>query len=254
MKMLLLIAAVLFIVNGLLFAQSTMTVVDLPATGTDAAIGIDANKTYSHTIDFGSGDIASINGVDFFPFINNVKSTYDVIENTYLQGYGFIVSDTRYPAVNLQANDGTFYPADSQCDGNSLALLTDMIFFSKAQEVGQGILITLKGLTPDTTYSVRYYYLAWNPEDPVIPRPITVSGDCGSNGVFSDSIRIDIDTGGAHYLDYTFVSDDSDATIKFAFWDNEEDGQGAHIYGLTCEVVPKTTRVEDQSGTTPSRF
>ena len=34
-KMLLLIAAVLFIMNGLVFAQSTMTIVDLPATGTD---------------------------------------------------------------------------------------------------------------------------------------------------------------------------------------------------------------------------
>ncbi len=255
-KMHLLIAVILLSINYSVMAQkaSSMTVVDLPATGTDAAIGIDANKTYTHTIDFGKDGIATINGVDFLPFVDNLKSASAVKEYTSLQGYGFIVDDTRNPSVNIEANDGSGNIPSSQCDGSSIDLLTDMIYMSKAQEVGQGILITLKGLTPDTTYSVRYYYRAWNPEDPVIPRPITVSGDGGSNGVFSDSILINIDTGGAHYLDYTFVSDDSDATLKFAFWDNEGDGQGAHIYGLTCEVVPKTTGVENQPGTTPSRY
>ncbi|MGE5295562.1 MAG: hypothetical protein ACM3VT_12095, partial [Solirubrobacterales bacterium] len=33
----------------------TFSIVDLPATGTDAAIGIDATKEYTHTFDFGSG-------------------------------------------------------------------------------------------------------------------------------------------------------------------------------------------------------
>jgi len=246
-KMLLLMTAVLFIVNGLLFAQSSMTIVDLPVTGTDAAIGIDTSKTYTHTIDFGLDYIAAINGVDFLPFVDNLKSASAVIEYTSLQGYGFIVDDTRNPAVNIEAHAGN--DPSSQCDGSSVDLLTDMIFHSRAQEIGQGILITLKGLTPGTKYSVRYYYRSWDPPPPT-PRPLTIMADGASNGVFADSIQIDIDSGGAHYLDYTFVSDDSDVTIKFAFHDNN---QGAHIYGLTCEVL-SASGVDSKTSAKPSTF
>ena len=248
-KMLLLIAAVLFSVNGLLFAQSTMTVVDLPATGTDAAIGIDAAKTYTHAIDFGLGNIATINGVEFFLVEDNFKSVDAVKEYTSDQGYGFIVDDSRNPAVNIEANDGASSDASSQCDGGSVDLLTDMIYHSRAQEIGESILITLKDLTPGTKYSVRYYYRSWD-APPITPRPLTIMADGASNGVFADSIQIDIDTGGAHYLDYTFVSNDSDVTIKFAFHD---DNQGAHIYGLTCEIL-EGTGIDSKVSAKPSTF
>jgi len=42
---------------------ASMTIVDLPAIGTDAAIDISPNKTYTHAFDFGSNAPAIINGV-----------------------------------------------------------------------------------------------------------------------------------------------------------------------------------------------
>ena len=44
---------------------ATLTIVDLPATGTDDAIGINSGKTYTHAFDFGSNAPVTINGVAF---------------------------------------------------------------------------------------------------------------------------------------------------------------------------------------------
>ena len=41
----------------------TMRIVDLPAAGTDAAIGIRTTKIYTHAFDFGSNAPATIHGV-----------------------------------------------------------------------------------------------------------------------------------------------------------------------------------------------
>jgi hypothetical protein len=199
---------------------SPFTVVDLPAIGTDAAIGIDPNKTYTHAFDFGTNAPAIINGMvlDQGPTAN-LTALYEGISS---QGYGYIINDTR-SAVNIKVHAGNDPGAYS--DGDSAEMLRDMIYFSGAN-ANQGLILTLKDLTPGTEYSVRYYYRPW---DPGLPRPITVIADD------DESIDINIDKGGAHYLDYTFVADDNDVTLKFIC---NVDNQGVHLYGLTCEEIP----------------
>lgn len=246
-KMLLLMAAVLFSVNGSVFAKATsssMTIVDLPATGTDAAIGIDASKTYTHIFDFGASDVATINGVDLAPqFTENLTFFW---EDVSPQGYGYIIDDSR-GAVNIKCHEGND-DVVMLCDGNSVALFRDMIYYSRAHELGEGIIIELKDLVAGTQYSFRYYYRSWDPE---LPRPVTIKVDGPTDYVYVDSIGIDIDEYiGAHYLDYTYTADDEDKVIMFAFHD---DGQGAHIYGISNEVTTGSA-VESKIGSKPSTF
>ena len=90
-----LIAVIFLSLNGLLMAESSMTIVDLPATGTDAAIGIDASKTYTHTFDCGSGDEAVINGVELWaPSFDDLG---DLFEATSSQGFDYVIDDSRRP-------------------------------------------------------------------------------------------------------------------------------------------------------------
>lgn len=199
---------------------ASMTIVELPAVGTDAAIGIDAGKTYTHAFDFGTGAPSTINGValDQGPTAN-LTALYEGVSS---QGYGYTLNDTR-STVNIKVHGGN--DPSVYADGASAEMLRDMIYFSGAN-VNEGIILTLQDLTPGTEYSVRYYYRSWDPD---IPRPISISADGGA------PVDIDIDEElAAFYLDYTFVADDSDVTIEFI---TNDDNQGVHLYGLTCEEV-----------------
>jgi len=97
--------------------------------------------------------------------------------------------------------------------------------------VGESTILTLSDLTAGTTYSMRWYYRPWVTGD---DRTITFEADGESNGTFSDTIEINIDAGGAHYLDYTFTADDTDVTLQFI---THYDNFSAHIYGLSNEVI-----------------
>ena len=82
---------------------ATLTIVDLPATGTDAAIGISSSKAYTHTFDFGTNAPVTINGVVFEQGPTaNMTATYN---GTSKYGYGYILGDTR-ATVNLQVHAG----------------------------------------------------------------------------------------------------------------------------------------------------
>jgi hypothetical protein len=201
-------------------APSPFTVKDLPAIGTDAAIGINPSKTYTHAFDFGTNAPAIINGVvlDQGP-TENIREPYAGVSS---QGYGYIIDDTR-ASFRINSHGGS--DASDQADGDSAEMLRDMIYFSGAN-ANEGIIFTLQDLMPGTEYSVRWYYRAWDPE---LPRPITIIADDG------ESITINIDKGGAHYLDYTFIADDNDVSLTFIC---NDDNQGAHLYGLTCEEIP----------------
>ena len=243
-KILLLIATVLFSVNGLVFAQSSpFTIVDLPATGTDAAIDINTSKTYTHAFDFGMADEATINDVEFLSifYVDMIAP----MEDTSPQGYGYVIDDSR-ETVGIAAHEGND-DVTTMADGNSAALLRDMIYFSKAT-VGDGILLTLKDLVPGTKYSFRYYYRPWDPD---ITRPITFKFDGPEDSVFVDTIRVDIDEiPGSHYLDYTYIADDDDKTILFVC---NDDNQGVHLYGITNEVL-ESTGIDSKASAKPSTF
>ena len=78
---------------GLTAQAGTFTIVDLPATGTDAAIGISTGKTYTHAFDFGSNAPVTINGVALEQGPTaNLTAAYT---GTSRQGYGYTINDTR---------------------------------------------------------------------------------------------------------------------------------------------------------------
>ncbi len=92
---------------------------DLPATGTDAAIGIDATKEYTHTFDFGSdAPVATVNGVAFEQ--GPQRSITAAYTGTSKQGYGWTITDTR-AAVSIAIHAGN--DPVGQCDGDSTELL-----------------------------------------------------------------------------------------------------------------------------------
>ncbi len=76
-----------------------------------------------------------------------------------------------------------------------------MIYHSASTTIGAGVVLTLSDLKPGVTYSTRYYYRSWS--GATADRTITCQGDGGHNGDFSDVLDVEIDGGGAHYLDYT---------------------------------------------------
>ena len=101
-------------------------------------------------------------------------------------------------------------PSDAPADGGSNGLFMDFIYHSGGP-VGGGTITTLSDLTAGTTYSMRYYYAPFGIS---AARVITFEADGQSNGIFSDTIELSLDTGGAHYLDYTFTADDTDVTMR----------------------------------------
>ncbi len=203
---------------------ATFTVVDLPAAGTDDAIGIDSDKIYTHTFDFGLGAPVTINGVAFEQGPSaGVSSTFT---GTSLWGYGYTLNSTA-SGVTVDVHAGN---DNIDADGDSNGLLRDMIYHSGGP-VGEGTVVTLSDLTPGTTYSTRWYFRAYATG---ANRTITVQADGESHDVFSDTFEINIDAGGAHYLDYTFTADDTDVTIRFITHYNN---MSAHIYGLSNEVI-----------------
>ncbi len=222
-----LLAKVILSVN--MAHAATLIVVDLPAIGTDDAIDINSGKIYTHAFDFGSNAPVAINGVALDQGPTSGLSS--VHTGTSSWGYGYTIDDTRRP-VNIPTHAG---PSDAPADGSSNGLFMDFIYH-QGGPVGDGSITTLSDLTPGTIYSMRYYY---GPFGVGAGRVITFEADGESNGVFSDTIELSLDTGGAHYLDYTFTADDTDVTMRLITHNNN---QSAHIYGLTNEIAEPVTK------------
>ncbi len=206
---------------------ATFTLVELPATGTDAAIGIDSAKTYTHAFDFGSNAPVTINGVALEQ--GPTAAITAAYTNTSRQGYGYTITDTR-AAINVAVHAGN--DPSPYADGDSAEMLRDMIYHSASTTIGAGVELTLSDLVPGTTYSTRFYYRPWGGVN--TERTITVQADGESDGVFSDPIDFEWDAAGAHYLDYTFTADDTDVTFQFLTNDNNN---GVHFYGVTNEML-----------------
>ena len=222
------VAAVLAVLAaGLPAWAGTLTIVNLPATGTDAAIGISTDKVYTHTFDFGSNAPVTINGVAFEQ--GPTASFTAAYTRTSKQGYGYTITDTR-TSISIAIHAGN--DPSAQVDGNSAGMFRDMIYHSGSTTIGAGIRLTLSNLTPGATYSFRLYYRAWGAASAT--RTISFRGDGGHNGVFSDTLDIELDAGGAHYFDYTYTTDDADVQMQFLTNDNNN---GIHFYGITNELL-----------------
>jgi len=224
-------AAVLTVLLMCLAAQAgTFTIVDLPATGTDGAIGIRVDKTYTHAFDFGSNAPVTINGVVLEQ--GPTASITAVFNGTSRQGYRYRITDTRTSiSVAIHAgNDPAAY-----ADGSSAEMLRDMIYHSGSTTIGAGIRLTLSDLIPGTVYSTRFYYRPWGTAGNT--RTITVQADGGHHGALFDTLDVELDAAGAHYLDYTFTADDTDVEMLFL---TNDSNNGMHFYGITNEVIRKS--------------
>jgi hypothetical protein len=203
---------------------ATMTLIDLPATNTDAAIDIRSSKTYTHAFDFGSNSPTTINGVALEQGPTDSEFN-EAFEATSAQGYGYIIDDTRTSKV-LRVHAGN--DPSGQADGDSADMLRDMVYFASAT-VDNGMIVTLSDLNSGQRYSVRSYFRAWEVGN---DRLISINADGESHDEFLDSLDVSMDDGGAFYVDYTFISQDTDVTLQFI---TNGDSQGVHLYGLTCE-------------------
>ena len=222
--------------NPTLAGSLPPSIVDLPATGTDAASGISSSKTYTHALDFGATTTAvTLNGVAFHqtsvPATGNDaggtdNDRWDSTDTTGGRSGPFTMAKSvanDWP----QNNNGTAAGAD----GEMLNLLTDFSHIN-GSVVGSTQTISLGGLVPGTRYSTRLYY-----------RPWALAGNRSTTLIFngegynvSHTMNPDASaTASAHYVKYDFTANDSDLTIVFTV---NVAGASWHQYALTNEVVP----------------
>ncbi len=206
----------------------TISVVNLPATGTDAAIGISTAKTYLCCLDFGNNATppASINGVPFIhPDLGNqaVNTTNGVDSN---HGGSYTIT-TGGPSACQIARTTSATPG-GQADGNTWALLNDMIYVGSAAPSNSWLNQTYGGLIIGRPYALRVYYRQWA----VDTRAINISFDGqGTNQPYLGN-PLNEDAGGAHYIEYDFTAA---ATNVFVGMTNLIDNDSPMVYGVTLQ-------------------
>lgn len=211
----------------------TITVVNLPATGTDAATGITNANTYLCCIDFGNytSPPGNINGVPFVhPDLGNqVVNTTNGVDASHGGSYT-ITTGGSAPCKIARTYSTTQGGVTNQADGNMRALLTDFIYVGSSAPANSWLNQSYGGLIPGSHYALRIYYRQWATG----PRALNVSynGE-GTNQPYSGN-PLDEDVGGAHYIEYDFFAA---ATNVFVGMTNLINNESALIYGVTLERI-----------------
>ena len=191
---------------------ATLSIKDIPATGSDAGSGISASRTYTHALSFGdSTGTLIINGVSFTE-VNTAMGT----------GYSYTNAST------FTAHAGN---ANTHADGNMSVLLTGMFYFSGNTDP---VVLTLSGLTPGMKYSTRVYYRPWT-DGATRNETVTFNGNGASTSYTTPPTYLNEDAGAtAHYLQYDFTARGSTVT----FWTTPQSGGTPwHLYGVSTEVI-----------------
>jgi hypothetical protein len=227
------VANVFVITNGVWTYTASLSVVQIPVTGSDAASGLAVTNTYLAALDFGDDTTAlEINGVNFTQVSVAGNGTGTAAEPVFTgadANYGGTWSLT---ASNTAGNANGFAGLDFdavgnvglQADGNLQLLLTDITYIFGAIPPGNFGRLTLGGLTPGAEYSLRYYYRQWSANRPI---DFTFNGH-GTN----ETVRVDLDAGGANYVNYNFTAAQSSVTLTLGVTVTE---QGPHFYGATLQ-------------------
>jgi hypothetical protein len=124
----------------------TITVVDLPATGTDVATGITTNKHYVCALDFGNygSPPGNINGVRFYHVSpNNTATNLTGADPNF--GGGFVLScgnttNASFTGKLNSTSSTTQGSPNSQADGNMRLMLYDLMFVTAAAPPSPGSL------------------------------------------------------------------------------------------------------------------
>jgi alpha-L-rhamnosidase len=224
----------LVITAALLMAWSsrsgTIKVVNLPATGTDAATGISTTNTYLCCIDFGTngaptGNI-SINGVPFVrPDLGNqIANTTNGTDANH--GGSYTITTGGSAACEIARATST--TPTGQADGNTWKMLNDMIYVGSAAPTNSWLNQIYGGLIIGRQYALRVYYRQWAADTRTIN--ISFNGEGTNQPHFSNPLNEDV--GGAHYIEYDFTAV---VTNVFAGMTNLIPNGSPLVYGVTLE-------------------
>jgi Concanavalin A-like lectin/glucanases superfamily/Immunoglobulin domain/Immunoglobulin I-set domain len=229
-------AALLILLTAASLRAGTITVVDLPATGTDAASDISTNKHYVCAFDYGNSATppSNINGVPITQFgwpgaSNNHFATTNAVDANF---GGQVVFTTGGPNNNQLANTSNLGQGSgaSQADGNMQALYADIIYPGGVGNPGAWIQQEFDNLTPGQLYSLRIYYRYWGNTPGSRQIEVYFNGE-GTQEAYSNN-PIAEDAGGAHYIKYDFTAA---TTNVFCLITNDIQGDAALLWGATLE-------------------
>ena len=211
----------------------TISVVNLPTTGTDAATGITTNKTYVCAFDFGNKDTVtySVNTVPFAHFKVTANNTFLVTNWVDSVHGGQVVVSTSVAnhGLNVTSSSGQGSLAN-QADGQMFNLLTDLMFPGNSAPIGGWLQQEYDNLTIGHQYSLRIYYRYWGNAHGDRTQLIYFNGE-GANQGYSGN-PLDEDVGGAHYLAYDFTAS---ATNVFCLMSNLVANGAAMVEAATLE-------------------
>jgi hypothetical protein len=203
-----------------------------PITG-DADSGISTEKMYTHTLDPGTGPLATVNGVPFTR-ITDDTSAYPAANFNYEPSNG--------TPDDHNGNSNTGVPA-----GSGMAdLLQDMIYDGGNPEDGIAR-VTLSGLIPGVQYDARIYTRRWAGDN----RPATVRFNHDGGTVPENQVLINeddatqdppgfADTNQAYALSDVYEPRSTRLEVEF---EQHRAGASWHLYGVTNEFVRPTTNL-----------
>jgi signal transduction histidine kinase len=216
----------------------TISLVDLPATGTDAASGINSTNAYVCALGFGGGPMdLAIGGVKRQQIVPGGKEAGADYDHPVFVGTNLDYGGT-WSLSGLYSGALGFARANSehsQADGSLGELLNGCTYLSGNTAEGSAMTLELGGLTPGMSYSLRYYYRQWELKGTFPRRPI----EFAFNGEGADETYpgnpLDLDAGGAHYLRYDFTAAASHVTMRMV---TRKAGFGPHMYAATLQAIP----------------
>ena len=250
------LAVLLALLAPVSMRAGTITVVNFPATGTDAATGITTNQNYVCAFDYGnqSTNTFSVNGVPFAHFDpgNQIVNVTNVIDPKHggqvILSSGGPVNPGCKLARTSNSGQGSL---STQADGTMFSLLTDLIYVGSAAPVGSWLQQEYDNLTIGHPYSLRVYYRKWSGNR---LQNVYFNGE-GTWQPYSGN-PLDEDVGGAHYLEYDFTAS---ATNVFCVMSNLVANGATMIYAATLVdntftvVTLPATNTDLATGITPGK-
>ncbi len=178
------------VLSGTNVISSTLSQVQLPATGTDAAANLNTSSNYLCALDFGSAPFSGqVNGVLLTPVVLTGTS-----QSGYDPNYGGTWTASTTDGNGFKDVAGGGAAIGAQADGAMASVLAGASYLGVAP-VASSATLDFGGLSPGAKYALRYYYRQWDSGDsPTRPVQFTLNGD-GTNAVF----QTDEDIGGAFY-------------------------------------------------------
>ncbi len=224
----------------------TITLVSLPATGTDAATGIASTNTYLCCLAFGSSANVTINGVPF-QFVHPGGVVPPVSGTDTTHGGTYILSANH----NLNSTSNT--NVNNQADGSTKTLLTDVIFVQSSAPVGSDLNQTYGGLTVGAQYALRLYYRQWVSPD---PRWIYVyfNGEGTSQQYLNAATTNELNesAGGANYIEYDFTAASTSVNVYLT---NTVANESVMVSGMSLqETAPPVVNVAPTISAQPVGF